>query len=328
VALTNGILRNGAPLTSQLNPWGGGVGLFTLGGSFGGFDVTNGGDLIINFSIVGNSTLMKTGGGTLTLLTNNTYAADTIISAGTLALIDPAAINNNAAISIHAGAILDTTGLTNENESLTVFTGQTLRGDGEINGGLVASAGSTVAPGTLTSVGTFTVNNNVTLAGNLFLKLNRTNSQTSDQLVSTTGTIAYGGTLTVSNSGPALQVGDTFQLFPSAVAAFAGISLPTTDASGNSYTWNNNIGVNGSITVATVSSVNPLPGRLQFSVSGNTLSLSWPTNSGWLLQVQTNSLATGLGTNWVTVPGSASVTSTNISINPAVGAAFYRLTPP
>ena len=43
------------------------------------------------------------------------------------------------------------------------------------------------------------------------------------------------------------------------------------------------------------------------------------------LQQQTNSLSTGLGTNWVNVAGSASITSTNITIDPAKPTVFYRL---
>ena len=115
-----------------------------------------------------------------------------------------------------------------------------------------------------------------------------------------------------------------------AVTGFAAINLATTDGNGKAYTWNNNIGTDGSVSVASVTdSINhPLPGPIQFTVSGNTLALSWPTNLGWFLQTQTNSLATGLGTNWAVVPGSGSVTSTNITINPANGSVFFRLTTP
>jgi hypothetical protein len=46
---------------------------------------------------------------------------------------------------------------------------------------------------------------------------------------------------------------------------------------------------------------------------------------GWSLQVQTNSLNAGLGTNWHTIPGSESVTVTNLPLGPANRAVFYRL---
>ncbi|HSY18089.1 MAG TPA: DUF5010 domain-containing protein [Candidatus Acidoferrales bacterium] len=62
---------------------------------------------------------------------------------------------------------------------------------------------------------------------------------------------------------------------------------------------------------------------------GNALALSWPPDHlGWRLQMQTNAPGTGLGTNWVTLPGSDLVTGTNITTNPAKGAVFYRLVYP
>ncbi|HEX3856046.1 MAG TPA: DUF5703 domain-containing protein [Verrucomicrobiae bacterium] len=71
------------------------------------------------------------------------------------------------------------------------------------------------------------------------------------------------------------------------------------------------------------------PPQLNFGVGSGQIQFSWPQDHlGWELQAQTNSLASGLGTNWVTLPGSESVTGTNITINPASGAVFYRLVYP
>jgi hypothetical protein len=55
------------------------------------------------------------------------------------------------------------------------------------------------------------------------------------------------------------------------------------------------------------------------------LNLAWPTNSGWSLQIQTNSVRTGLSNNWVTVPGSDSITNLGVTVDPANGVTFYRL---
>ena len=63
--------------------------------------------------------------------------------------------------------------------------------------------------------------------------------------------------------------------------------------------------------------------------SGGTLKLAWPADYlGWILQAQTNSLNTGLSTNWVDVSGSSAITQTNISIDPAKPMMFYRLRSP
>jgi hypothetical protein len=63
-----------------------------------------------------------------------------------------------------------------------------------------------------------------------------------------------------------------------------------------------------------------------FSVSSNNLNISWPSDHlGWTLEVQTNTLSAGLGTNWVPVPDSTTVTNMSLPINTQSGAVFYRL---
>jgi polygalacturonase len=69
------------------------------------------------------------------------------------------------------------------------------------------------------------------------------------------------------------------------------------------------------------------PDILGAQVVGNQLQLSW-LGPGWWLQIQTNDLGTGLGTNWVNVPGSTNVTSASFTIDPANGSVFYRLVHP
>jgi len=55
------------------------------------------------------------------------------------------------------------------------------------------------------------------------------------------------------------------------------------------------------------------------------LTISWPGNyAGWILQSQTNTLQTGLGTNWVSIPTAIN----QILIKPAAGSAYYRLASP
>jgi hypothetical protein len=66
--------------------------------------------------------------------------------------------------------------------------------------------------------------------------------------------------------------------------------------------------------------------NLNFQVSGNELQLSWPPDHlGWRLQIQTNELNSGLGTNWVDWPDSTNVFQTNIVFNPGNDAVFLRL---
>jgi hypothetical protein len=93
------------------------------------------------------------------------------------------------------------------------------------------------------------------------------------------------------------------------------------------------VGAGGESTNSTQASATTQPSMTPTSIVaalvGNKLVLSWPADHlGWKLQVQTNALGTGLGTNWVTLPGSDVLIGTNITINPASGAVFYRLVSP
>ena len=64
-------------------------------------------------------------------------------------------------------------------------------------------------------------------------------------------------------------------------------------------------------------------------VTTNTLRLSWPSDHiGWRLQVQTNSVSRGLGTNWFDVAGSTVTNQMLIPINVTNGSVFYRMTYP
>ena len=58
---------------------------------------------------------------------------------------------------------------------------------------------------------------------------------------------------------------------------------------------------------------------LTFTSSGSSLQITF---TGGTLQAQTNSLGSGLGTNWVDYSGSSPAT---IPINPANGSVFFRV---
>ena len=95
------------------------------------------------------------------------------------------------------------------------------------------------------------------------------------------------------------------------------------DADGELYALATNTSANG--TGGIVYKLAAL--RLAFQVTGNLLDISWPA-SGGRLQTQTNSLSVGLGTNWVTVPGSTTTNHVVIPIDQANGSVFYRLAVP
>ena len=82
-------------------------------------------DATINSAIASTTglTITKTGGGTLTLGGNNTYAGNTTISVGTLKAGSITALSANSAFSVSSGAILDLGGFNNTIKSLSTATG-------------------------------------------------------------------------------------------------------------------------------------------------------------------------------------------------------------
>ncbi|HEY4414981.1 MAG TPA: DUF642 domain-containing protein, partial [Verrucomicrobiae bacterium] len=68
------------------------------------------------------------------------------------------------------------------------------------------------------------------------------------------------------------------------------------------------------------------PTNILFQVTGNHLTLNWPADHiGWRLQMQTNTLNAGLGTNWWDVAGSTTTNQVTLPIDSTDGSVFYRL---
>ena len=213
----------------------------------------------------------------------------------------------------------------------TVVTNGTLAGIGSINGPMIVRpAGNLGAGDAGATVGTFTINNNLTLQGNATLRIDKTGGSPVQDNVTVSGNITYGGILTVTNitsDATPLTTTNTFQLFTVSGSPSGNFtSIVGSPGAGLAYSFNPASGVLSVVTGTTIASN---PTNITFSVSGSTLSLSWPADHlGWILQSQTNSLSTGISTNWFDVPGSASSTSAVINMNPANATVFYRLRHP
>ena len=264
----------------------------------------------------GSLALTKTGSGILTLTGAHTLTGTTTVGGGTLALSGPSVMLASANIAVAAGALFDVSGVPG---GFTLGAAQTLSGFGSVNGTLTNNG--VIAPGA--SIGTLTLSNTPVLNGTVVLELNRTNVQNAD-LLNVTAPLALGGSLTVTNVGDALQLGDTFTVFSatSYSGSFSSITLPSLAPA---LAWNTaNLTNNGSITVVlagtppVVASLTPLNPTAQCSGSVNftvvatgtgPISYQWNTN-GTPVSGETSTNFT-LGNVHFPTPITVSVTLTN-----------------
>ncbi len=276
---------------------------------------------------------MKVGAGTLTLNGTNLYAGSTVVSNGILVLSGTADANpsNTVAVRAVSPGVLDVTGLPGGTLYLETTNNLAISGDGTIQGNVVVGSGApvvTVAPGT--SAGKLTISGDLTLsaATTVAMELDVASAAVNDQ-ISAGGTISVtGSTLTVTNIGPLLSVGQVFTLFNKPVT-FATVNIATNDAHG-SYVFQNNLAANGTIQVLAVTpNIDPNPTNVVATFSPGQVALQWPSShTGWILQVQTNTLAAGLSTatnDWYDVPNSETTNMVTIPITQTDPAVFYRL---
>jgi autotransporter-associated beta strand protein len=180
--------------------------------------------------------------------------------------------------------------------------------DGVLNfNGILSGSGSLVKTG----LGLLNLNSNNTYTGNTTVS--------GGTLALAFPCLANASTVTVAtNAMLQLNFAETNTvagLVLNGVSRPAGIYDATTDPTYLAGT--------GSLQVG--SSIPTSPTNITFSVSGDTLSLSWPSNYvGWILQ--TNVINVGVSNDWYNVPGSETNTQLAFPMNnSAISNEFFRL---
>jgi autotransporter-associated beta strand protein len=296
------LAANIAELTLGVNTNNGAT--FSLGAGGGTINTAGFATAITNV-IGGAGGLTMLGGGTLTLGATNTYTGGTTAGGGLLL------VNGTAG----TGAV-------------TVQTNATLGGSGSLAGAATVQAGGTLQGGDINYSNTLTFGGGLTLG-------NSASAVTCSSFKIAAGGHIFGGALSVNGTNliniqdATLPAGTNTLITYSGGSigganGFAGFQLGMVPAGVTAQLLNTGSAVELAVTPAPM--VNTNSPVLVNSLSGGTLTLSWPSNHlGWRLEVQTNAPGAGLGTNWFTWPNSTNVTSTNFTVTPANPTTFFRL---
>lgn len=218
-------------------------------------------------------------GGTLRAATND-YAAVFMQGLDNAFVLDGGAIIDTAGFNVTVGQALlqagtGVGGLTKQGAGILYLSGvNTYTGPTLVNAGGLAGTGSlnspvTVAPGASllagpapTVIGTFSINNSVTLNAGSFtvMKITKIAGMPSSDNLAGVSTMNYGGTLIVVTNADmtdALVAGDTFPLFSAANynGSFTDYELPTLPAG---LAWDTgHLAVDGTLRVVTAPSAPP-----------------------------------------------------------------------
>jgi autotransporter-associated beta strand protein len=289
-------------------------------------NVQNGGAIIdtTNFNITiaqnlqaaGAGGLTKLGSGALTLSGFNTYTGPTVVSNGALLV----------------------TGQLSGSGAVNVVTG-TLGGTGTIAGAVTVQAAAALVPGT--SVATLTLQNNLSLGGDLVLEVDKSLVASND-LVQVTGSLVNtgSGTVFINNLGPAFAPGDSFKFFNKAMGNGGALTIsPATPGTG--LLWTNRLAVDGTIgvvsmtagTAADLSSLTLSVGTLAPAFASNiyiySVQLAYTNASIGLTPVSATNTATIRIINGVTTNVVASgATSAPVALRPGTNLVVVSITAP
>jgi autotransporter-associated beta strand protein len=270
------------------NAFGSGSVTLVNAGSWLVFNSTN--NLTVNNMISGLGSVVKQNTNTVTLNGNNTFTGLVQITNGILQIGADGSIGGAPPIELSGGAVLDVTAVS----GFAIGSFQTLAGVGGVLGDVTING--TVSPGPL---GTLNFANSLAFSGIAVMELNRTNAQNADLI--SAATLAFGGTLTVTNIGGALQAGDSFQLFSGAITGtFAATNLPTLPST-NLFWDTSKLNSQGILSVAFEPAATPI--ILPPSLNGTNLTFQVNSQSGFNYVLQ--STAQLVPANWTAIQTNA-----------------------
>ena len=320
IIITNGVVNAGTFRFDYGGTPGSGSGTLQMSGGtlyvgIGGITNNNGAG---SFSYAINLS-----GGTMGASTNWASSLDMNLAPDNGGITFQAADTNNAAQNISLSGSLSGLGgliktgsgtlLLNGNNfysGTTLVNAGALGGIGVISGPVVVAPTGTLSPGA--SIGTLTINNDLTISGNLFIEVDRSASPSSD-FVNVSGALINAGTgkVTVANVGTsALAVGDSFTLFNQLLVNGNALTVI-----GAGAVWTNKLAYDGSIAVVSLlPPPNFSPGGAARLPDGNiSLTATGGLGAVYKLWASTNVALTPVTTTW-TLLSSGTVTTSPFTI--------------
>lgn len=276
----NASLNNGG-LFGATAPWVGNANMKLPGGmfTFQAADMNgNPNSITLSNALTGSGGFNKTGGGTLTLDAANTYAGNTMINAGTLAVGGTGSLLDSLDILVGRGTTFDVSQAT----SYTVngSPSQTLSGFGTVNGAVNVASGGIIYPGSNILTGTLIINGGLVETGGAVNEFNLSGSPSGpNDLLNASGGLTVSGVNSIQVNGNGLQSGGIYPLFTYGGTGFNG-SVANFNLVGATGTLSN------SVTAQTIYLI------VQTAVRP-------ATNITWVGSVANNNWDTETTSNWV-----------------------------
>jgi autotransporter-associated beta strand protein len=292
-------------------------------------------DWIINENTVGHTTIGFTSGilsfGSLSgsgYLDNQNSAGNTLsIGGNNKSTTFAGSIVNGSGLSLtKVGAgTLSLTGVNSYTDGTTVNGGKLLiTANSAVKGVYSVANGATLGVTNVSSSSALV--SNLTMAAGSTLELQNISSTTTSLIAASNVTV--NGSCAVKITGASgLVAGNSYPLISYAgtlSGPFANLQLQMP------YGWRGVLVNSGNqITLANVAVISTTPPPMNLTVGSQQLQLFWPqANTGWRLQVQTNVVNAGLGTNWTDVPTAIGTNQIGVPISATNGCVFFRLVYP
>jgi fibronectin-binding autotransporter adhesin len=217
----NASLNNGG-LFGATAPWIDNAPLKLAGGmfTFQTADMNgNPNNITISNVLSGPGGLTKTGSGTLILDATNTYAGNTMINVGTLAVGGTGSILASPFILVNSGAFYDVS----QNSGYSVNPGQALAGFGTVVGAVNVSSNGIVFPGSNSITGTLTSSGSLNETGGAIneFQLSSNPSGPNNDLLRVSGGLNASGVNYILVSGP-VQIGGIYPIINYGGGGFSG----------------------------------------------------------------------------------------------------------